>query len=442
VVTAETTFGRSRDSTRRELQELIHRLERRAPRAPLATPLAPPATPRRDLAAALGVARRATEAGPCGYRELRLAPDALAGRQPIAPLFALDAGVLAFLAPDEDLAAATPPDLLFLDIETTGLGGAGAMTFLVATGRVEDDAFVLRQYLALAPEEEGALLAALVEDARPEERPVLVTYNGRGFDAPMLDGRMTMHRRRGGFEALRHLDLLPVARTLYRGLLGSCRLAAVEAELLGITRPDDEVSGADVPGWYFRFLRTRDARCLEPVIRHNEVDVVALAGLLARLGDLTARGAQPAHAGEALALARLFARRGHVDAAVARFELALATLPRSAAREDALLRLAALYKRGGRRADAEPLWRELAGRPGPARLHAQVELAKYYEHDRRDYAGAAAAVDAAVAAIDRAHPSAYLDRRRAALTHRGERLARKRARAAVSSAAGGAGVAR
>jgi hypothetical protein len=377
-----------------------------------------------------GVERRATAAGDCSYRELRLAPDALAGRQPLAPLFALGGDVLEFLAPGEELAGVAPGDLLFLDIETTGLGGAGAIAFLVATARLEAGAFVLRQYLALGPEEEAALLEALIEDARPERDPVLVTYNGRGFDAPMLDGRMTMHRRRGGFEVLRHLDLLAVARTLYRGLLASCRLSAVEVEMLGITRPGDEVPGGEVPAWYFRFLRTRDWRYLEPIVRHNELDVVALGGLLARLAELATDAVALAHGGEALAFARLLARRGRVDEACAGLERALAALAPSTARDDALLRLAALHKRAGRRDLAEPLWAELAARPGPARIGAQVELAKYYEHERRDYARASAAVEAALTVVERMRPASDTERWHAALAHRRARVARKLARAA------------
>lgn len=428
MVAAASTFGQARDATRRELQDLIRRLERQRPRTP--SPLTRHAP--RALAALPGVERRATAAGDCSYRELRLAPGALAGRQPLAPLFALGGDVLGFLAPGEELTGAAPEELLFLDIETTGLGGAGAIAFLVATARLESGAFVLRQYLALGPEEEAALLEALVEDARPESDPVLVTYNGRGFDAPMLDGRMTMHRRRGGFEVLRHLDLLAVARTLYRGLLASCRLSAVEVEMLGVTRPGDEVSGGEVPAWYFRFLRTRDWRYLEPIMRHNELDVVVLGGLLARLGELATDVAAPAHGGEALAFARLLARRGRGDEARAALERALRTLPPSLARDDALLRLAALHKRAGRRELAEPLWAELAARPGPARVSAQVELAKYYEHERRDYARAAAAVAAAITAVERRRATPDAERRRAELEHRRTRVERKRTRAVTA----------
>lgn len=246
----------------------------------------------------------------------------------------------------------------------------------------------------------------------------------------MLDSRMTMHRQRGGFEALRHIDLLTVARTLYRGLLRSCRLADVESAVLGITRPGDEVPGAEVPAWYFRYLRTGDDRCLLPLIRHNEIDVVALGGLLARLTALADGTERPAHGLEGLALARLLARRGRVIDAVTLLEHAVSVLEPSYARDEALVRLAAHRKRAGRRDLAAPLWAELARRAGHARVHAQVELAKYYEHERRDY-GAAASVVAEALAIVAGGPAAHADRRLDALMHRQSRVARKASRRAA-----------
>ncbi|MSP22325.1 MAG: hypothetical protein EXR66_04815 [Dehalococcoidia bacterium] len=141
----------------------------------------------------------------------------------------------------------------------------------------------MRQYLAESPAEEGLLLDALLSDIRESiADPVLVTYNGRAFDAPMLDGRATLHRRRAGFASRRHIDMLPPARHLYKGWLPSCRLAEVEAHILGVTRPSADVDGAEVPAWYFRFLRSGDMRFVEPIASHNLLDVLSLAALLGR----------------------------------------------------------------------------------------------------------------------------------------------------------------
>src|SRR5690606_26752386 len=151
--------------------------------------------------------RRETSNGPCWVIEVVYPLDHEVGRQPLHEVAHVSPETYALLAPNEGAEEAALSDLLFIDIESTGLGGAGAMAFLVATGRLEVregvQAFVLRQYLATSPPEEGGVLAALLEDADVAGvDPVLVSYNGRAFDAPMLDGRATMHRLRAGFDAL------------------------------------------------------------------------------------------------------------------------------------------------------------------------------------------------------------------------------------------------
>lgn len=397
------------------LRAVVRGIEARAPRpassgAPSPSASAPAA---RAAPGAPWLVARETAAGPCGYREVRSAV--------AAP--AVDGALLALLAPGERVSAGP---LLFLDIETTGLGGAGAIAFVVATARIEAGACVLRQYVARTPAEEAGVLEALCADAAVHEQPTLVTYNGRTFDAPMLDARATLHRRRAGFEALPQLDLLSPVRTMYRGMLPSCRLRDVETHLLGLTRPDDDASGAEAPRWYFQYLRSRDERDVRPVLEHNERDVHSLVVLLARLAALVRDGGAPRTAIDALALGRLFARRGEHARAELALERATALLAPSYARDEALWRLARAYKRRGRRDRAEPLWRELAERRGS--LPAHVELAIYYEHHARDVGRAAAATERALGiASALVHGSARVE----ALAVRRARLRRKHAAASV-----------
>ena len=299
-------------------------------------------------------------------------------------------------------------------------------------GRVEDGEFVLRQYLALSPAEEAALLEALLEDVRITELdPVLATYNGRRFDAPMLDERATMHRRRAGFDALRQLDLLLPVRTAYRGLLPSCRLAVVEAELLGLRRSHEDVPGAEVPAWYFRYLRSGDAACLLPLIAHNELDVVALAALTGRLAAF-ASGAREAAGRDVLAIGRLFMARRH-HGATACLDRALRDLGPSRDRDEALTRRAVLHKRAGGRELARPLWEELAGGRDTGALRALEELAMYQEHQLRDFARASTFVERALSLVDAAFPAGKEDRADAWR----ERLLHRQARIAVKAAGSG-----
>ncbi len=447
-------------ATRERLRALIRAIERRDPRTP-----SPPSfvsrvgdasevyphgdqrhEPRRGGAVALeslpGARLRETPSGTCVVREVRrplaAPPDLVAAGDAfdLSDLCSVLGAPLVRLAPDAELDDVGLGDLLFLDIETTGLGGAGAMAFLVATGHVEGAEFVLRQYIAPSPPAEASLLEALIEDAglrggnARTADPVLVTYNGRMFDAPMLDGRATMHRLRGGFDALRHLDLLMPARVAYRGLLPSCRLIELEYALLGMTRPPSESSGAEAPGWYFRFLRTGDGRMLIPIIEHNERDVVALAALTGRMAALAegVPGAPGSAEGvHALAAGRLLAARGERGGAQAHLERALATFnsdDRQGARQlDALLRLAALHKAVGRRDLAAPLWHRVVERSDAPAMRVYQELAIYYERHAHDLP---AALDVVDRALEHLEEFARLDASRAARWQ--ESLVRRRSR--------------
>ena len=165
---------------RERLRALIRRIEQRPPRRAPAPPPRAPSLP--------GTEPRQTSAGECLYREVRYGFDDAFGAQPLGALTQLDEDALALLAPAENFGGVRLEDLLFIDIETTGLGGAGAAAFLVAAARVEPDAggpaLVLRQYIAPAPGAEAALLTALLADAPPSGDPVLVTYNGRALRRP------------------------------------------------------------------------------------------------------------------------------------------------------------------------------------------------------------------------------------------------------------------
>ena len=414
------------EATRQRLRRLIYRIETNGARE-----VVPP-----TVSSALAIDEampdlvlRQLDSGRVWVREVLTPFTDPVGEQPLDQLRHAEGDPLTVLARDEAVADASLDELLFLDIETTGLGGAGAMAFLVAIARVEDsfDGPLLRltQYLAPSPPDEAALLELLLEDIDPPGAdPVLVTYNGRTFDAPFLDGRATMHRMRGGFDALRHVDLLYASRTVYRGTLPDCRLATVEAEVMRLARHEDEVAGAQVPSWYFRFLRSGDARALWPIIEHNAVDVISLAALTGRLAAML-RGSTEATGAEALGMGRLFARAGREGEAQREFERALEGLSSGPQRDETLLRLAQLHKRARRRPLAEPLWIEVATHGRSGVITAWTELAKYYEHECHEFVRALEAVDAAIGHVEATiacHDPIAAERHRAALHYRRERV--------------------
>jgi hypothetical protein len=309
--------------------------------------------------------------------------------------------------------------LVCLDTETTGLGtAAGALAFLVGLGWWEGDRFCRLQLVCPDHGEEPALLAALEAAVPPDAW--LVTYNGRGFDWPLLVTRFRLHRR----DAPAHagmLDLLPGVRRLFRHRLGDARLATVERELLGVRRQGD-VGGWEIPGRYLDFVRGGAAAPLAPVLRHNAEDVASLARLLAHLdagyADATRRPLAPA--GDLVALARAYTReRRHaealaclVDAETSWRPPALmsavrpagvqAPAPATVSRERIRAERARTLRRLGRTQEALDAWESLAADGGAGASRAWVECAKIREPALRDAAGALGAAEAAARAAERA----------------------------------------
>ncbi len=277
-----------------------------------------------------------------------------------------------------------PSRLVYLDTETTGLaGGTGTCAFLIGIGAVEASQFVLRQFFLRDYPEEKAALAALAEVLNGYEG--IVTFNGKTFDVPLLETRYSLSRLKSPFSRRLHLDLLHPARHVWKLRLEGCQLTNLEKEILGITRKGD-VPGSEIPGIYFDYLRTGNARGLQPVFYHNALDIVTLAALtmqMARtIGD---GGAETLKSSlDLFGLSRLFERFGAVEQSVSACQRALAVgLPWSV-ESRALWQLASQHKRGRRYEHAAEIWMELVRREDEFAIQALEELAIYHEHRRRD----------------------------------------------------------
>ncbi len=180
-----------------------------------------------------------------------------------------------------------PQSFAFIDTETTGLsGGTGTYAFLIGAGRFEGDAFHLAQFFIRDPSEEPAHLAALEEFLAPCD--ALVTFNGKAFDIPLLNTRYIAQGWRPPFKESAHVDLLHLARRLWRDRLPSRTLGNLEVQILGATRTDEDVPGWMIPSLYFDFLRSGEAQPLKSVFYHNAVDVVSMAALFNHMAGLLA----------------------------------------------------------------------------------------------------------------------------------------------------------
>jgi hypothetical protein len=351
------------------------------------------------------------------------------------------------------------------------------MAFLVGLGWWEGDRFRQSQLILPDQPNEPAMLALIEAHIPPSAW--LVTYNGRGFDWPLLVTRYRMARRDPPAHA-GHLDLLPFVRRVFRHRMLDARLRTVETELLGVERHED-VEGWQIPGRYLDFLRLGIVEPLVEVIRHNREDVRSLARLMA---DVEARfavagalgGADP---GDLAGLARAYAREGRLGDALTCLDAATAhagrTLPQpddegwwlpaqpvdfggrprkppatlgspridSPWTEDRILvERARLLRRLGRFGDAAAVWEAIGAGAGPLSAHAWIEVAKLREHRLHDLPGAFRAAERARSVIERRRRigrfDPALDR---ALADRLGRLARRlEARSAARVATASAGV--
>jgi uncharacterized protein len=322
-----------------------------------------------------------------------------------APGFSILATALSSAAPPDGappVSAGDHGDILFLDIETTGLtGGAGTYAFLVGCGWFEEGAFRVGQYFMVGHALERALLAVVRE--RLESCGPLVSYNGKTFDVPVLETRFLFNRQRAPFGERLHVDMLHPARRLWRGarpavsLPGQqserCTLSVLERGLFAVQRTAD-VPGFEIPGRYFAFLRSGDARPLQPVLEHNRLDLVSLAAVTARASALLAE-AHPTSSEprECLGLGRLLERAGRGDRAELCYRRAADLAAASWHAADDEVRVAALHalalrcRRSGRYPDAAAAWEAItrAQRCPPALMREALEaLAIHYEHRSRN----------------------------------------------------------
>jgi uncharacterized protein len=295
---------------------------------------------------------------------------------------------------------APPAEWAFLDTETTGLsGGTGTCAFLVGIGRITPEGFRVRQFFMRDYSEEASLLDAVARHLTPFR--VLITYNGRAFDQPLLETRYRLNRSRAPFGKLEHLDLLYGARRLWKLRYESCRLVDLENQVLGFERQGD-VPGALIPYLYFEYLRTQRAARLLPVFHHNATDILTLACLT---GIVPQAFKDPEnlpfrHGAEIAGIARWLREAGELEQSRSLFRRAIdAGLP------DELLfhtiwDLAGLERKLGAHDQAAALWKDLGAIRNAFRVQALEELAKYHEHRQKDLRRALEATRAALAYSD------------------------------------------
>ena len=270
-----------------------------------------------------------------------------------------------------------PARILYLDTETTGLShGAGTVAFLVGAGYLTTGGFVVRQLMMRDYPEERRVLRALQELLSGYD--LIVTFNGRSFDLPLLQSRFLMNRMSAKCLELPHIDLLPIARRIWKLRLKSCSLSRLEEEIFHQPRESD-LPGALVPQRYFEYLKTGDFSLLGDVLRHNAQDIASLFRLMNRIAQAYQAPEQQSFLEDVYSMGVALEKRGERDQARKCYRLALGGSLCAQSR----LRLAHSYRREKDVSSAMNMFQEMAAR-GEGGAVPYIEMAKLYEHQLRD----------------------------------------------------------
>ncbi len=289
---------------------------------------------------------------------------------------------LSTLFPEEAVHDIAIDRLLYFDTETTGLsGGTGTIPFMLGFGFMDETVFKTKIFILNDISAEEEMLEAVDQFIAEGKFSATVTYNGRGYDFPLMETRYILSRKRFPLLRIPHLDFLYPARTLWKHSFDSRKLGYLGEMLLGISREDD-IDGSQIPGLYFSYLRTGNFSLIRKVVYHNELDLVGLSALLLKALKYVDDMNRTQDEGEILGTAMLYEKARILDIAEERYSFLVSSCQGDRIRELALKRLSAIKKRAKLYGEAVVLWEQLESEND---RETHRELAIYYEHREKNY---------------------------------------------------------
>ncbi len=321
------------------------------------------------------------------------------GQIPIAMGLQIPGTILAFLSRDSAFEALDLGTAVFLDLETTGLaGGTGTVPFLVGLGYFRDDRFKVTQFFLNELAEEGLLVEQVSRFVRDMGFKSVITYNGKAFDVPLLETRFALHRTPFAVRDLPHLDFLFSARQLWKHKYDSCRLSNLAYQIAQAERSDD-IPGEEIPTRYFQYIRSGDFSLVEPIITHNQEDILALLSVVVAGAVLVDRNRETAERGEADAMdlfgvAKLFESAGDTARSAALLEKALEGRLTAEVSHTARKKLSHHFKKNQDWDKAVSLWQQMGCGD---QADSFRELAMYFEHKVKNYEEAIRAAEEGLA---------------------------------------------
>jgi uncharacterized protein YprB with RNaseH-like and TPR domain len=308
------------------------------------------------------------------------------GQIPISLGLNIPGKILAVLSRDEAFELHSLSEALFIDLETTGLaGGTGTVPFLIGLGYFENDSFKIVQFFLNDLAAEVKMLQEVQRLCEEKKFALIVSYNGKGFDLPLLETRFALNRLRFPLEELPHLDFLFSARQLWKHKYESCRLYNLALEHLRADRAED-IPSEEIPWRYFQYLRNQDFSLIEPIIYHNQEDIMSLYGVVVAGALLVTRSLegddQEADALDLFGVGKIWEKAGDKERSTIFYEKALDKELPGEISIKVKKNLALHFKRSGCWEKALVLWQELV--EGSEDLECFRELAMYYEHQAKN----------------------------------------------------------
>jgi len=351
-----------------------------------------------DLSKSIDGELRSTDHGTFFYTERDFPVEYRHGCMPIADYLNYSPELLPVVGKDSEITTTDPQKLVFIDTETTGLaGGSGTYAFLVGLGYFAEDHFRVAQYFMPDLNAEPALLHEV--NQLLSNFDLIVSYNGKCYDIPLLITRNIVHRKRPQLQDMPHLDLLFAVRRFWKHRLLDCSLETTERHIVEFAREGD-IPGYLIPYTYFRFLQERVPSPLAAIFSHNRLDILSMAGILSRTLTIATNPLEECHdTTEILALGRIYEDLMQHHKSLELYQACLENFSESNGRGDFLIRMALIHKKLQQWPQAADLWHQYLAQE-PYHPLPYIELAKHYEHREGNYKQAMALVKQALTELE------------------------------------------
>jgi uncharacterized protein YprB with RNaseH-like and TPR domain len=326
---------------------------------------------------------------PLQYLENSYALDVRYGKIKLSAGLEISGEILSCLSQDNAFKGIDLSTALFIDLETTGLsGGTGVVPFNIGMGYYRDDKFYVGQYFLGELAEEERMIQELGQFFKDMGFQSVVTYNGKSFDIPLLETRFILYRQPFLLSELPHLDFLFPARRLWSHKYESCRLFHLALKVVQADRSED-IPSAEIPWRYFQYIHTGNYDLIEPILYHNQEDILSLLGVVVIGANIFSEDPELCM-GDAMdfyGAGKVMANAGDVEKSVQFFQKALDGKLTDEVSLETKKRLSAHFKKHQEWDKAVPVWEEITSTEivTPAQLFSFRELAMYFEHRLKNF---------------------------------------------------------